>query len=1656
MKTKHTLEKLLIISVSFSTIFFSTPSNSADYGRIAAKPVLGAVSAPPLILLTMQRDGRLFYEAYDNASDINGDGVMDTKYKPALQQYIDGIAQVDSSGNPVILDYYGYFDSHKCYTYDSSYSYKNSSNQNKSVAAFKPLGDTLSGTKKCTNYTKDSTNLSGPWSGDFLNYITTSRIDALRKVLYGGTRYIDEYSSTAKKGTTVLERAIIPQDTHAYGKEYTSTAVDGYDISDYTPLSQPTTGKRHLFANVTLGAIPNSIPTNSNDYPPLLRVAKNNGYRVWDWLNAETTALASNSINGVAANPVDFNVRVLVCDNDNLPSQGDDASFGYCKAYGSGTAVSNKPIGVLHKYGEQDSIYFGLLTGSFKKNYSGGVLRREIASFSKEITASTGVFSCTYRKDACTVDASHVKGIAFTIDRLAPGAFTPGGSYSESGETAASYSASAAAVGNPVAEMMYEGLRYFAGQSRTSAFWDGSAVDSNGLTSESAKLPAVLSWSNPYATYNLCSKPTQMVISDVTPTFDSDQLPGSPWASSASFSETLGSLNVATLGTSIWSAEGLGTRNIIIGEKDGNSTDVGMPTAKSNINSFSGIRGLPPLDPMWRGSYYAASVAKFGKETNLKTMGNSAYSSSSISDRTVNTSAIALSAVAPQVQIPFTDGSGNTTTVTITPYAQTYSGSWKFAELIKLYVDNVKNVTGAEYDSSINSGNPYYKFHVVYSDNSLYYTRSQDNDMDARATYEIYLDQPNGKVVVNVCADPDPNSPTAQTVKCNLDGNNGLGYSATGVSVMHLGYTITGVTLPNGSQSRLVVRNNAYGNSDGYLKDRRHSLDDTSALLTSGYVDSYWNGSNTTSSTTTYKVADSDSQTLGLNYGSSFTISNSAATGSFIPHDPLWYATKYGGYLNADSSQWAKSDGITPRSYFKVNNPAEMRSQLDSALKQESDQSSSGSAAAVNGLKATTVTAVYQATYDSKKWSGHLYAYPLSNGIVGTSASWDAASLLPGYGSRNIYTYRHASSGAQGIAFTWSGLDTTEQSYLSSTQAYLNFIRGDRTNEGTGSYRTRASDTVLGDIVNSGPTFVGTDDLGYAGILSGTEASAYSSFVKDTKSSRSPMVYAGANDGMVHGFLASTGVEQFAYIPRAHLFGENASRLSDLVLNTYSHAFYVDGPTVAGDFYDGSNWRSALVGTLGAGGRAIYALDITNPTDFKATSVIWEFAHPELGYVRNPPIIARLNDGNWYVLVGNGFESDTCDSSQSPRYSATSKSAPLPSCTQKLGVTADPQTVTRNAKLFIIKLAPDLSDGWTLNSDYFVLHATDIQSATNPPGVASSYPNGFTNGTDNGLAGPATVNNSKTAVSYVYAGDLQGNVWKFDLSNTDPTQWAVAYKLFQAKDSNGETQPITTSIVVGSNPADSNGTCVSAGTGRFAYQGDLDYKGVQSFYGLMDSGSTLVTSTRNSNLQQYSILSRVTETYTNTSGDSTTWNLTYVSNTTLDSSMKGWYIDLQEPTSPSAVGERVVFNPAQYKTRANELGVTFTSIVPMTDTCDTEARSYTYDFNACNGQGFNTPVYDLNGDGVFNSSDYGSSATSGSRVGGFGGSGGSSGTTPSGCTSSEICIPSGSLTPGCTYDLQVMSCTDHCKTPSTFTKVIKKPPTALSCGVSRTSWRQLR
>jgi len=207
-------------------------------------------SVPPLVLLVMGRNHKLYYEAYNDAADLNGDGELDVGYNPDI-------------------DYYGYFDSYKIYKYDET------------NGRFYPTGITLD--KKVNKSANDGTpqDQLDEWSGDFLNYLTMSRIDCLRKVLYGG------YRSTDSPTETVLMRSYIPQDAHSWGKEYESIARDGYNIRDYAPLQPPPVALRelrHLFANTTLE---DGDTGNPDLDKPLLRVLPNSYYRIWEWVSIE-------------------------------------------------------------------------------------------------------------------------------------------------------------------------------------------------------------------------------------------------------------------------------------------------------------------------------------------------------------------------------------------------------------------------------------------------------------------------------------------------------------------------------------------------------------------------------------------------------------------------------------------------------------------------------------------------------------------------------------------------------------------------------------------------------------------------------------------------------------------------------------------------------------------------------------------------------------------------------------------------------------------------------------------------------------------------------------------------------------------------------------------------------------------------------------------------------------------------------------------------------------------------------------------------------------------------------------------------------------------------------------------------------------------------
>lgn len=509
-------------------ILWASMSHSlhASLDSIAPAPLFTGRSAPPLIMLIMDRSHRLYTAAYDDASDINQDGNIEYHFVPELT-------------------YDGYFDPNLCYQYNAATQY---------FYVYGPSG-TL---KQCP----------GAWSGNFLNYLTMSKMDLLRKNIYGGYRVVDTPT------TTILERALIPQDGHTFGKEYSTYLTAFYDIGAYTPFSVPAGSQRHLFINTTRQGV------------PLLRVINNSNHHLLDWIGIPPPSGDQRFFDGqtgpeIIEPMVDYVVRIKACDvNAQLES--------YCKRYSD---HSIKPVGILQAYGEEGRAYFGLMSGSYDSNLVGGTLRQNIQSIGHEINPETGQFINT-------------PGIIQTMNHFIFNGFNSNFMH-DCGfiTTRAMTNGECSMWGNPLSNMMYETLRYFSGKTMpTGAYQLGQSRD------QSLQLPAP-SWESPYTQHPRCSPLMSVVLSSGDPNYDSTHIPGSAFEGLAS--DLNPSLNSAQLGQEIFNHAGLGTDVLSMIGQSGASGNF-LPTAK-NVSSFGTLQGINPAEAYAQGGYYSASVAYYGQ-----------------------------------------------------------------------------------------------------------------------------------------------------------------------------------------------------------------------------------------------------------------------------------------------------------------------------------------------------------------------------------------------------------------------------------------------------------------------------------------------------------------------------------------------------------------------------------------------------------------------------------------------------------------------------------------------------------------------------------------------------------------------------------------------------------------------------------------------------------------------------------------------------------------------------------------------------------------------------------------------------------------------------------------------------------------------------------
>jgi type IV pilus assembly protein PilY1 len=369
--------------------------------------------------------------------------------------------------------------------------------------------------------------------------------------------------------------------------------------------------------------------------------------------------------------------------------------------------------------------------------------------------------------------------------------------------------------------------------------------------------------------------------------------------------------------------------------------------------------------------------------------------------------------------------------------------------------------------------------------------------------------------------------------------------------------------------------------------------------------------------------------------------------------NPYWLATKYGGFkvpknfdpyasstTSLENSWWASTEVLStgdlrPKNFYVASEADKMVESLSRAFARFAGEAiGSGSGLTSNSSRLESDTQTFQALFDGT-WSGELQAFAVNtNGTLASTPRWKATTGLTAatWSSRPIYFYNPQGNNASRYdVFEWDNLSTGQQTALGSEQV-VNYLRGDRSLEedrNSGLFRTRTE--ILGDIVNSTPVYVGKGNAALYVGATFSGASSHASFVTATNS-RTPVVYVGANDGMLHGFNASTGAETYAYVPNAAIIN-NLRSFSD---PAYDHRYFVDGELTVADVYIGSRWKTVLVGTMGRGGPGVFALDVTDPS---SVQFLWEKNGtdiPALGKNLGRPVIAQVADGSWSVLLGNG------------------------------------------------------------------------------------------------------------------------------------------------------------------------------------------------------------------------------------------------------------------------------------------------------------------------------------------------------------------------------------------------------------------------------------
>ncbi|WP_149194171.1 pilus assembly protein [Luteimonas suaedae] len=674
---------------------------------------------------------------------------------------------------------------------------------------------------------------------------------------------------------------------------------------------------------------------------------------------------------------------------------------------------------------------------------------------------------------------------------------------------------------------------------------------------------------------------------------------------------------------------------------------------------------------------------------------------------------------------------------------------------------------------------------------------------------------------------------------------------------------------------------------------------------------------------------------------------NEPATRDPYTNIPAWPTAFFDRHPSAIDDIWHGT--INARgAFYNARKPDDIAKAIEQVLNAVISPEGASGSIALTGARINANSLVVEPSYgvdnDGTDWYGKLHASrasidPTTRDVTFTSL-WEASNRMPGPTARANQTW-FAEMPASGVVpnvrrFNASNLagrpfealcnnalarctpDLVDALGVTEEEA-VSYLLGDDSLEARfgGTKKLRDRETVLGDIINSSPVVSAPkDDYGYRSLPAPYGGAAYNDYLArtgaDYKTGRDPMVYVGANDGMLHAFNGDTGRQEFAYIP-ATAVGHMGNllfpyRVEDRDAQVFQHRYYVDGPISVSDAYYDGNWETVLVGTAGAGGRGVFALNVSNPGGFDQNDVLWEVNDQvqdasianNIGYVLGKPVIVPVRTGHgsgpvrWKAIFGNGYNS-----------------------------------VNGRAVLFVV----DITDSG--NPEVTMVEA-----------VESGAPDGR-NGLGNVLVldrwGPNPLDSGNLNLQVrdgfadtVYAADQKGAIWKFDLRSESPSDQAVplftTFRYVTGPES-GTRQPIVGGLTAAAGPR--GGVMIYFGTGSFSFDGDQDDATMQSLYAVLDvgTGEPAAPLTRGDLLQQ-TITATVEQRL-----EGEMYEVRTTSSNRMIGLRSGWYLDLP-------AGERFVGYPRI------EQGVVF---MPTYDPnasageCTTNGSNWLYGLNALSG-----------------------------------------------------------------------------------------------------------